>query len=283
MLALHYFAGLFLGFFLISLFSPAKVNLFLQVRGKRPDGYHELASLFQAISLGDLLHFSIGKSDKISCSKRDPDFPLDSTNLILKSAQCFRNKTSLDFGLEVSIEKKIPLQSGLGGGSSNAATTLWAINELLLRPASLAELIEWSKELGSDVTFFLSKGTAYCTGRGEIIHEIPPLESNTPITIVKPNFGLSTSLVFKEFTALDSSGPANSLYFNDLEKPAFRLSAQLLQIKEELLKGGFSHVVMSGSGTSFICIGRGKIPTFMPLEPFSVQFINRKIDSWYEV
>ncbi len=118
----------------MKLFSPAKLNLFLRVLSKRKDGYHEIASLFQAIDFGDILTFALSDKDKLTSS--DPSIPHDRSNLIFQAADQFRRQTGLHFGLEVDLEKKIPTQSGLGGGSSNAATTLWALNELHGRPVS---------------------------------------------------------------------------------------------------------------------------------------------------
>ncbi len=144
---------------MLTLNSPAKVNLFLRILRRRSDGYHDLASLFQAISLYDTIHFALSDHDELTCDK--PGIPTDSTNLILKAADLFRRKTGLKFGLKAHLEKRIPHEAGLGGGSSNAATTLWALNQLHGQPASPDELIAWSGEIGSDITFFLSHGTAY--------------------------------------------------------------------------------------------------------------------------
>lgn len=157
---------------MLTLISPAKVNLFLRVLGKRPDGYHELASLFQAIDLADTLHFTLSKHDHLTCT--DPAIPLDNTNLIWKTVHLFRRKTNHQFPIHIHLEKNIPIQAGLGGGSSNAATTLWALNELLNTHIPSETLTAWAGEIGSDVPFFLSTGTAYCTGRGEIVKSLPP-------------------------------------------------------------------------------------------------------------
>ena len=116
----------------------------------------------------------------------------DKSNLVLRALDLFRQKTGTTTHFSVYLEKRTPVQAGLGGGSSNAATTLFAANQLLGCPASDQDLIEWSKELGSDITFFLSKGTAYCTGRGEILEPLPTLSSTNEIYIVKPPIGLST-------------------------------------------------------------------------------------------
>ena len=144
--------------------SPAKLNLFLRVLRKRSDGYHELASLFQAIDLVDALHVREVSEDRFSCS--DPAL-LGPSNLVLRALKLFREKTGLQFPVEMHLEKRIPMQSGLGGGSSNAATALFALNVLAGRVATEEQLCAWSQEIGSDVPFFFSLGTAYCTGRGK--------------------------------------------------------------------------------------------------------------------
>lgn len=152
------------------LFSPAKINLFFRVLKKRDDGYHEIASLYQAIDLGDTLNITLNECDELSCS--DPSLQTDESNLVLKAAALFRKKTALALYIKVHLHKQIPIQAGLGGGSSNAATTLWALNKLANCPASFQDLALWSCELGSDVAFFFSKGAAYCTGRGELFSSL---------------------------------------------------------------------------------------------------------------
>lgn len=274
---------------MLRLYSPAKVNLFLRIVKRRPDGYHELASLFQTIDLCDTLSFSFNSSDTLTCT--DAAIPTDHNNLVWKAANLFRRKTGHAFGIKIHLEKNIPAQSGLGGGSSNAATTLWALNELRGRPATLAQLIEWSGEIGSDITFFLSNGSAYCTGRGEIMKFLDPLPPKT-LYIIKPEEGLSTPSVYKNL-CLDKLIPQDPLqtlhsfqtgaphYYNDLEQPAFTMMPSLAILKQRLLEAGFETVLMSGSGSSFFCLGKGVLP---PLPGFFVtkaSFINRSDHDWY--
>ena len=172
-------------------------------------------------------------------------------------------------------------------------------------------MIDWSSELGSDITFFFSQGTAYCTGRGEIMTPIdPPLPTGTKLCIVKPNIGLSTPSVFKalnydELSAIDSNEillPAfldsngvenvpNKYYINDLEPPAFRCIPELGELKDSLSKvDGFKHVMMSGSGTSIFCIGQPvDTESFMKefgesedIQVFFSEFIDREKDGWFQ-
>lgn len=273
---------------MLTLRSPAKLNLFLQIVNRREDGYHNLASLFQTIELHDTVHFALSKEDHLTCSVED--IPTDSSNLIFKAADLFRKKTGLRFGLNVRLEKNIPSQAGLGGGSSNAATTLWALNTLLDHPVEISELAAWSSEVGSDVPFFFSQGTAFCTGRGEKVQILDPLPPCT-LWIVKPNEGLSTPDVYRRVDLKNLSacnllqlanqfGAGYSTYFNDLEKAAFLVLPELKALKASLIECGFDTVLMTGSGSAFFCIGDGTPTLNLPFIQ-KTQFINRKADSWY--
>ena len=280
------------------LFSPAKINLFLRILRRREDGFHDLASLFQTVSFGDTIKFKLlEKNDDENAEGKDifecnlEGVPTDESNLIIRALNLFRKHTGVDRYFKVSLIKRVPMQGGLGGGSSNAATAMHAANQLTGCPASLNNLIEWSGEIGSDITFFLSKGTAYCTGRGEILRPVKPLEilpgvdrnrdGYDSVYIIKPSVGLSTPLVFKNLnlnalspidpeTLLeaftnesesndDSSSSStmgkNDKFVNDLEPPAFKVVPELLTIKTALQNLGFESVMMSGSGTSIFAIG----------------------------
>ena len=268
--------GLSLGQWDVSLFSPAKVNLFLRVLGKRDDGFHELASLFQAIDIGDTLRFRVlppsAKNDVIECSI--PELETGESNLVTRALKLYRSKVPSAPFVHCYLEKTLPMEAGLGGGSSNAATTLWAMNELNAKAATSDELREWSAELGSDITFFLGDtGTAYCTGRGEIIESVKPLP-RTELFVVKPlDVGLSTPLVFKTlakagYASLSTrdakedllrvhtspAGPGPDDFLNDLEPPAFDIEPKLSDIKQKLQDRFPSGAMMSGSGTALFAI-----------------------------
>jgi 4-diphosphocytidyl-2-C-methyl-D-erythritol kinase len=268
--------------------SPAKINLFLRVLHRRIDGYHELASLFQAITLSDFLHLKLSDVDCLTCT--NAELPMDHKNLVVKALQLFRQRTGLKFGLTAHLEKNIPLQAGLGGGSSNAATLLWGLNHILNSPVSLQELIAWGAEIGSDVPFFLSQGTAYCTGRGEIVQNLPFLKGEG-FWIAKPSAGVPTPAVYAQLKVdqLEPRDPqhalgqwlgGNVIYFNDLEASALKMAPFLSEVKQSLLACGFSTVLLSGSGSSFICIGQPKEP-LPSLQFYQVSFINRDNHSWY--
>lgn len=286
---------------MIQLASPAKVNLFLRVLRRRSDGFHELASLFQTIGLSDRLEMSFSEADELCCNAKE--IPTDRSNLIWKAADLFRQKIGRDFKLKITLDKRIPVEAGLGGGSSNAATTLWGLNRLLGNIVSPDRLSEWAAELGSDVPFFLSSGTAYCTGRGEIVRDVPVLHKQN-IWIFKPFEGLSTPAVFNRLKVdslpkvdpeicLSAFYSGSPCYFNDLEGPAFALMPALLQLKTELKAIGFEHTFLTGTGTSFVCIGDPKRPlseiphNAIPMQKaiaFEKQtyFINRSPEAWYQ-
>lgn len=269
--------------------SPAKLNLFLRILHKRPDGFHELASLFQTIDLFDYLHFDLSPTDAFTIS--DDKLPVDQRNLVMKALTVFRSLTGIQTPVSIHLEKKIPFEAGLGGGSGNAATTLWALNELFGRPASLETLQTWGSRLGSDVAFFLSCGTAYCTGRGEQVQNVASLKPEQ-VWIVKPSEGLSTPLVYSKLR-LEETMPRNPDHalanwlagkgecFNDLEPPAFALLPALAQMKQNLQVQGHRQVLLAGSGTSLFCLGEGPRPHAGSYEVYQAKFVNRTADRWY--
>lgn len=283
---------------MLKFFSPAKINLFLRVVNRRPDGFHNLSSVIQAIDLCDIITFQPHCEDFFSCS--DTRLPIDEQNLIVEALTLFRSRTNTHVPMKIHLEKVIPIEAGLGGGSSNAATTLWAMNQLSNKVASTEQLSEWGAEIGSDVPFFFSQGTAFCTGRGEKVNSLPSLPPKL-IYIVKPKTGLSTPRVFKKLELpikevpgklqlqdfsendndLQSFFSGNLHLFNDLEKPAFELDSDLCHLKQYLLGLGFHTVLLTGSGTAFFCLGEGARPQKKDLLVFSTKFMNRKLGSWY--
>lgn len=293
----------------LALFSPSKVNLFLRVVRRREDGYHDLASLFHVIDLGDDMQFTQlpagATSDKLVCS--DPTIPHDDSNLVIKALNLFRRKTGVQAFFEVTLEKRVPHGAGLGGGSGNAATTLYAANELTGRPATNAQLLEWSGDIGSDISVFFSNGAAYCTGRGEVVDDVPPpLPLATPLLLVKPPVGLSTPMIFKSLdlgrrstadplqllAGMTQSGKISpELCVNDLEQPAFDNLPELLQLKQRLIKEGgsaFDAVFMTGSGSTIVCVGDDTAPQFLSEEQYQQLFVSparlivRQPGAWYE-
>jgi 4-diphosphocytidyl-2-C-methyl-D-erythritol kinase len=263
-------------------FSPAKINVFLRVVRRREDGFHDLASLFHVIDLGDDMDIELlppsAVQDELTCNWTD--VPLDESNLVIKAANLFRAKTGRTEHFKVHLEKQVPHGAGMGGGSGNAATMLWAANVLCGEPASNQDLLDWSGEIGSDISVFFSEGSAYCTGRGEIVENVePPIPLDTPLLLVKPPVGLSTPQIFK---ALDldrrSTVKAEDIleklcsgtwrdasnYVNDLEQPAFDCLPELKALKDRLEdEGDFDAVFMTGSGSTIVGIGSDVAPAFL--------------------
>ncbi|MFN0064807.1 MAG: 4-(cytidine 5'-diphospho)-2-C-methyl-D-erythritol kinase [Chlamydiales bacterium] len=265
----------------MQLFSPAKINLFLRVMSRRLDGFHNLATLMQAIDLGDTLHFQLSKRDIFTTTTHE--IPCDPSNFILRAVTLFRQKTGKEFGITIHLEKNIPPQAGLGGGSSNVATTLYALNELLHTKISEKELQSWSQHISSDAPFFFSQGTAYCRGKGEIVEEIEELVLPR-MGLVKPPMGLSTPEIFRDLDlSRCSSTPPDELlrsfferrpiYENDLQEKAFTKLPHLASLKEKLARDA-ECVMMTGSGTGLICFGPKKTPD---LEIFPI----RRTGGWY--
>jgi 4-diphosphocytidyl-2-C-methyl-D-erythritol kinase len=275
---------------MLTLSSPAKINLFLRILHRRPDGYHEVATAMQTIGLSDKLTLNLADSDHLSCT--DPTIPTDDTNLVMKAVHLFRRRTGAAFGVHAHLEKRIPAQAGLGGGSSNAATTLWGLNALLGKPATENQLMSWAAEIGSDIPFFFSQGSAYCTGRGEKILPLTPFPQMA-VTIIKPAQGLSTPEVYRRLNAaeLPQRNPEEHLhdliagkkcFFNDLETPAFEALPSLGNLREELLGCGYNKVIMSGSGSAFFCIGEAKSKVNSNLFHFPTQYVTRQPGAWFK-
>ncbi|GKU93550.1 hypothetical protein SLEP1_g7140 [Rubroshorea leprosula] len=291
----------------LTLFSPCKINVFLRITNKREDGYHDLASLFHAISLGDIIKFSLSPSKtKDRLSTNVTGVPLDDRNLIIKALNLYRKKTGSDNFFWIHLDKKVPTGAGLGGGSSNAATALWAANLFNGSPATEKELQEWSSEIGSDIPFFFSHGAAYCTGRGEVVQDIsPPLPSDLPMVLIKPQEACPTAEVYKHFRLdlaskvdpltllekISTHGISQNVCINDLEAPAFQVLPSLKRLKQRIIaasRGEYDAVLMSGSGSTIVGIGSPDPPQFVYDEDdyrdvflSEANFITREANEWY--
>lgn len=261
----------------LTLFSPAKLNLTFRVLKKRPDGFHEIDSLFQAIDLCDELTIELCDRDSITCDQ--PQIPTNRDNLLFKALDLFRRKTGREEPVAFLLKKKIPVESGLGGGSSNAATALWGMNQLLKEGVDDETLCRWSGEIGSDVPFFFSTGRAQCRGRGEILTSLPEVAPEK-LWIAKPKEGLSTPDVYRAVRIVESESRMG--YFNDLEKAAFSLMPKLQKLKDDLLVAGFDHVQMTGSGTAFFCLGGQAPPSLSNVSFFPARFLFRSLHYWYK-
>jgi len=244
----------------MKILSPAKINLFLQVTGKRPDGYHELFSLMCCVNLYDTIFLQFG-GKKIKIESSDPQIPLDETNLAHKAATLFFNKLHTNDGLKIAIEKFIPVAAGLGGGSSNAAGVLKGLNHHYGHPFSADQLMSMGLCLGADVPFFLFGKPAFASGIGETLEAYPGLLPYH-IVLVYPGFKVSTAEVFrslnlgltkckKKFTklSLKKNGFDASMHLcNDLEAVTASKYPMIDSLKKQLLTHGASGALMSGSG-----------------------------------
>ncbi|KAJ7960472.1 4-diphosphocytidyl-2-C-methyl-D-erythritol kinase [Quillaja saponaria] len=291
----------------LTLFSPCKINVFLRITNKREDGYHDLASLFHVISLGDIIKFSLSPSNsKDRLSTTVSGVPLDDKNLIIKALNLYRKKTGSDKFFWIHLDKRVPTGAGLGGGSSNAATALWAANQFNGCLATEEELQEWSSEIGSDIPFFFSQGSAYCTGRGEVVQSIPPpVPMDTPMVLIKPQQACSTAEVYKRLrldqtskvdplTLLDKisrDGILQDVCINDLETPAFEVLPSLKRLKQRVSaasRGQYDAVFMSGSGSTIVGIGSPDPPQFVYDDDeykdvflSEANFLTREANQWY--
>ncbi len=243
---------------ILHLKSPAKVNLRLEILKRREDGYHELRTVFQKISLQDTLRFSLKKEKGVSITTDHPNLPVGRTNLVYKAAQSILKSSSYQGGIHIEIEKKIPLGAGLGGGSSNAATTLKALNQLLEMGLPKKRLMEIGLEIGADVPFFFLQGGAIGSGIGEQLKKVklPDLW----YVLIYPDFEVSTRWAYQNFVLTNKEFRFNlhkflktpegifRILFNDLEEVVSRKYPQIGIMKNILFSVGALGALMTGSG-----------------------------------
>ena len=181
--------------------APCKINLHLSISGKRPDGFHDLKSLFACLALSDTIKFTVCGKDGECALSTNEDLIAVEDNLVYKAVFLFRERTGYSDGLSVNLTKRIPIGAGLGGGSSDAASTLLALNALAGSTASTEELAEMAAVLGSDVPFFLGGGLAFVSGRGEIVEPIEMSISSSlaglGVVLVKPHFSSDTAAAYR--------------------------------------------------------------------------------------
>ena len=257
--------------------SPCKVNLLLNILGKRPDGFHELETIMQPVNLCDRLMFTrAGSTLQLTCS--EPTLSTDSSNLVHRAAAAFLQQAGIKDGLRIHLEKKIPMAAGLGGGSGNAATTLLALNELFAAPLTLAQLDAIAASLGSDIPFFLQDKPALAIGRGEKVTSLAPFPAlrGAAFLLIHPGFGISTAWAYKELARFPAAlngrpGRAEKLvsllntadlavagaeFYNSLEAPALDKYPLLSLYQEFLRANGAAAALMSGSGSTTFAIVR---------------------------
>ena len=250
----------------LTLKAPAKINLFLKVLSRRPDGYHEIESQMQKIDLFDILHLS-RQGESISLSCPGTTLPEDKGNLVYRAAQAFFSAAELKAGVKIILEKNIPIAAGLGGGSSDAAAVVVGLNILFKTSLSRERLIDIAGPLGADVPFFVQESSAaVATGIGDCIQQVEPIKGFS-IVLVNPGFEVSTKWVYENFPLTSSSNPyilargqnvseknhdaAPDIYEelgNDLEVVTINHYSEIGNIKKELKKAGAVTSLMSGSG-----------------------------------
>lgn len=242
----------------------AKINIGLHILGKRPDGYHNIETVFRLIDLYDELEFVQG-DEGITFNSNSPLLANNDTNLVIRAAHLLRDLTGIHMGVEITLKKQIPLGAGLGGGSSDAAAVLKGLTKVWSLDISTEELQTVSATLGSDVPFFFTSHTAYATGRGERLTPFP-LDIPYWILVVTPNIHVSTAWAYSSIrisqtmkrpdlrglleSSIDKPEILRSTLRNDFEEPVFKEFSDISKLKETLLLAGADVALMSGSGSS---------------------------------
>ena len=241
--------------------APAKINLSFRVLRRREDGFHEIETLMAPISLKDTILIEEGDAGiQLDCDRGD--LPLDSRNLAVRAAEMFYSETRIAPRLKMFLRKRIPSGAGLGGGSSDAASVLVALDRWHLTGLSPERLLHMASDLGSDVPFFLGGGAAWCRGRGELVEPVT-LPERLPLLLLKPFFGVPTPWAYSRWKGPgdsqdDSSTPQHFRGLdvrNDLERPVFEKYLFLRVVKNWLLQQPEVAVaLMSGSGSTVFAV-----------------------------
>ncbi|MBR2453208.1 MAG: 4-(cytidine 5'-diphospho)-2-C-methyl-D-erythritol kinase [Clostridia bacterium] len=265
---------------------PAKINLSLDVLNRRNDGYHNLSMIMQEIKLFDILKISVCDSPtsiiQFSCDNKN--LPADDNNLVVKAAKLFFEKVNIPTSARIHLCKNIPSGAGLGGGSSDAAGTLSALNTLFENPLDETQLKALAKFLGADVPFFLHGGCMLAEGIGEILTPLTPLE-NAFVVVAKPKISISTAYVYKNLILDESinhpdirasiaalqNGDIDALAKtagNVLETVAEKMHPEIKDYKNKMLTLGAAYSLMSGSGSSVFGIFKDKFSAEKALSEF---------------
>ena len=249
----------------------AKINLTLDVLGKREDGYHDVKTIMQTVSLRDDIEIDVGtgKPWKLLCDKEG--IPCDERNLAWKAAKLYEETMKKDFGgIEIRITKRIPSEAGLGGGSADAAAVLRALNDYCGNPLSIFALAELGAQIGSDVPFCVVGGCAMCEGRGEKLRKLPNMP-DCVLVVCKPDFGVSTPELYKKIdeTSIakrpDSNAMESALHMGDLAKVTEQIynvfdpvvtqdHLELNYIKSLMHNYGALNQQMTGSGSAVFAV-----------------------------
>ncbi|WP_003540713.1 4-(cytidine 5'-diphospho)-2-C-methyl-D-erythritol kinase [Desulfotomaculum nigrificans] len=247
----------------LSLTAHAKINLTLDVLSRRPDGYHEVEMIMQSIKLHDRLEFSPAVGE-ITLTSTGLPVPMGPDNLILRAARLLQQRVGVNHGAHIHLDKRIPVAAGLAGGSTDAAATLQGLNRLWQLELKQDQLMELARQLGADVSFCLTGGTAIARGIGEVLTPLAPAP-RFGVILVKPPFGVSTARVYQGLDLNNlghrphTSAMVEALKQGDLDKVAYCLAnvlesvtlnlyPELKEIKQQLMQAGCRGVLMSGSG-----------------------------------
>ena len=248
----------------IKLDSPAKLNLYLEVLNKRKDGYHNIRTIFERISLADKIIIRESLNGGITICSNSREIPHDSRNIVCRAAAALREDFNIKKGVDIEIKKFIPVGSGLGGGSSNAAATLLGLNQLWRLKLSRASLLRYAARLGSDVAFFIyGCSFALGTARGNKIKPLGGFSKRLWHIVVVPKENISTERIYSDFDRLNRAkycqrlqplklrgGSVTQVLFNRLEEVTFKEHPIVKEIKERLMAAGLNSVLMSGSGSA---------------------------------
>ncbi|MGX7030321.1 4-(cytidine 5'-diphospho)-2-C-methyl-D-erythritol kinase [Vagococcus zengguangii] len=243
--------------------APAKINLGLDILGKRPDGYHDLEMIMASVDLADKLIINELPQDKIIVRTNATFLPVDEKNNVYQAVALVKEQFGIKQGLSVEIKKTIPVAAGLGGGSSDAAAVLRGVNKLWRLGLSKQELSDIGFNVGTDVPYCVHGTTAFVAGRGEIVEPLPPMPQCW-VVIVKPQFSVSTRKIFADFDMTGIEHPdipglkasileqdydkMISLMGNSMERATMQRRPVVREIKEKMMKYGADAALMSGSG-----------------------------------
>jgi len=245
--------------------APAKTNIRLRVLGKREDGFHEIDTRMAPLTLADHLTLQWTSDDRVELSCSDPSLPTGEDNLVVKAVRALERRVSRRLSVRIHLEKHIPHGAGLGGGSSDAASTLTALNRMGSFGLSRNELIEMAAEIGSDVPFFIHRRACDCRGRGEILEPLETSPPRLPVFLAKPNFGISAAWAYRNYASSSDYPDAPDFVqscswgevVNDLERPVFEKYLVLADLKHWLLRREEVHAaILSGSGSAMLVILR---------------------------
>jgi len=281
---------------LITVEGRAKINLTLDILGKRPDGYHEVAMVMQSIGLSDTI--TLEKSDKISLEIDEASLPADESNLAWKAARLILAEAGINEGIHIKINKRIPIAAGLAGGSTDAAAVLKGVNSLFALNYSDVKLCELGAKIGSDIPFCIMGGTMLSTGRGEVLERLPEFKK-TYVVLAKPPIAVSTAWAYKNYDeAKDIAHPQNDLFIESLKDGDRDRAAGLLcnvlesvtikkyeiidEYKKMMLENGAMAAMMSGSGPTVFALVKDeetaqKIAAFMKQNTEAAVFVTETV------